>query len=282
MPPTPTIQAAAAAPPVMPAVRLTRQDEQTIKAVVNELRHTQPWIYYSTVRLANFQDAIRSQVLAFWQDTEGSAGLAVTNLAQIGQIPEAFQVHEIALRIAISVYDDPRIFELLTNYSAIKLMVGTDEMITGPTTQFPAGGGVTGMVDAEGTQPIPSTGGGGGAPPPAAFPGSPITSGKAPDPHAMPPAPSTAMACTPILASLPYRPALNVLSNGVAHRTNVFSLGRDPIDVKKGSNVKTEFHIDQAALNELRGLRPPIAPGVTIQLRLIGKRARAAGYGTGG
>ncbi len=288
----PTTQTVTAAPPVMPAMRLTRQDEQAVKAVVNELRFTQPWIYYSTIRLSNFQAAIPSQVLAFWQTTEGAAGLPVTNLAQVGQIPDAFLVHEIALRVTISVYDDPRIFELLTNYTAIKIMVGSDEMITGPTTQFPAGGGVSGMVEADSGAggAIGSSGGSGGAGGASSRKGG---GGAAPESaqateqtdmrgFPLPTPPSTSTVCTPVLASLPYRPALNVLSNGVAHRTNVFSLGRDPIEVKKGSNVKTEFHIDQAALNEMRGLRPPMAPGVTIQLRLIGKRQRAAGYGTGG
>jgi hypothetical protein len=270
-------------------MRLSRQDEQAVKAVVNELRFTQPWIYYSTLRLNNFQAAIPSQVLAFWQTTEGASGLPVTNLAQVGQIPDAFLVHEIALRVTISVYDDPRIFELLTNYTAIKIMVGSDEMITGPTTQFPAGGGVSGMVEADsGSAPVPITGPGGGASATSRSKNAAVagdaTQAEGTDMRGfpLPTAPSTSTVCSPVLASLPYRPALNVLSNGVAHRTNVFSLGRDPIDVKKGSNIKTEFHIDQAALNEIRGLRPPMAPGVTIQLRLIGKRARAAGYGMGG
>ncbi len=283
MPPTQT----ATAPAVVPAMRLTKQGEQAVKAVVDELRFTQPWIYYSTLRLGNFQAAIPSQVLAFWQTTEGAAGLPVTNLAQVGQIPDAFLVHEIALRVTISVYDDPRIFELLTNYTAIKIMVGSDEMITGPTTQFPAGGGVSGMVEADsGAAPVPLVGSGGSAPSrsKSTAASDPTQAAEATDMRGfpLPTAPSTSTVCSPVLASLPYRPALNVLSNGVAHRTNVFSLGRDPIEVKKGANIKTEFHIDQAALNEMRGLRPPMAPGVTIQLRLIGKRQRAAGYGTGG
>ena len=164
--------------------RLAPVEQAAIAKAMDDLRHTQPWSYYSTLLIEDFGQ-VTSQVLSFWQTTRGTPGYgyAMTNLVQPGQIPEAFRVYGISVRVAISLYDDPRIFELLTNFCAIEMKVGADEMIVGPVTSFPAGGGVTGMIELGPQpsgqpqfipipipQPIPIPVPGGGAPSPAAPP----------------------------------------------------------------------------------------------------------------
>ncbi len=306
-----------AAPGTIPAhfvpPKLAPVEQAAIAKAVDELRYTQPWAYYSTYLIEDFTQ-ISSQVLSFWQSTKGSpgpmGGLAMTNLAQPGQIPEAFRIYAISVRIAISLYDDPRIFELLANFSAIEVKVGPDEMVVGPVTSFPAGGGVTGMIEL-GPQPQPPGGvipipvPGGGATPPAPAP-TPPAGGAQPlttDPHGWPhpyppmgpgpqpmpgqPVPGMpgfvySQACKPIYMMPAHATPYNVLTNGAPHRTNMYVLGRNPILIKKAANITTDLHITQAALRELQQLRRPLAPGVTIQLRLEGQRARGAGYGTGG
>jgi len=285
-------------------------EQAAIAKAVDDLRHTQPWSYYSTYLIEDFTQ-LNSQVLAFWQATKGTPGpmgsLAMTNLAQPGQIPEAFRVYSIAVRVAISLYDDPRIFELLTNFSAIEVKVGSDEMVVGPLTNFPSGGGVTGMIElgpqpgaiaVQPPAPAPVPPGGPPAPVPPVPPGGqPLT-----DPHGWPVQATPAMPgpqapgypvpgmpgyvysqqCKPIYMMPASATPYNVLTNGAPHRSNMYVLGKNPILIKKGANITTEMHITQAALRELQQLRRPLAPGVTIQLRLEGRRARAAGYGTGG
>jgi len=290
-----------AAPGTIPAhfvpPKLAPVEQAAIAKAVDELRYTQPWAYYSTYLIEDFTQ-ISSQVLSFWQSTKGSAGpmggLAMTNLAQPGQIPEAFRIYAISVRIAISLYDDPRIFELLANFSAIEVKVGPDEMVVGPVTSFPAGGGVTGVIEL-GPQPQP-----GPSPTPPAPPPTPPAGGAQPittDPHGWPhpqPMPTPGLpvpgmpgyvysqACKPIYMMPASATPYNVLTNGAPHRTNMYVLGRNPILIKKAANITTDLHITQAALRELQQLRRPLAPGVTIQLRLEGQRARGAGYGTGG
>jgi hypothetical protein len=289
--------------------RLAPIEQAAIAKAVDDLRHTQPWSYYSTILIEDFAQ-VTSQVLSFWQGTKGIAGplngYAMTNLVQPGQIPEAFRIYSIAVRVAISLYDDPRMFELLTNFSAIEMKVGSDEMAVGPLTNFPAGGGVTGMIElgpqaapiwAQPPAPGPVPPGG----PPAPVPPVPPVSGGQPltDPHGWPiqatpatPAPGYpvpgmpgyvySQQCKPIYMMPASATPYNVLTNGAPHRSNMYVLGKNPILIKKGANISTDLHITQAALRELQQLRRPLAPGITIQLRLEGRRARAAGYGTGG
>jgi len=283
-------------------------EQAAIAKAVDDLRHTQPWSYYSTYLIEDFT-LLTSQVIAFWQSTRGTAGpmgsLAMTNLAQPGQIPEAFRCYAISVRVAISLYDDPRMFELLTNFSAIEVKVGSDEMVVGPLTNFPAGGGVTGMIEL-GPQPgtiaiqpsAPAPAPPGGPPAPAVPPagggqpltdahGWPVQAASGAQPAAGAPVPGMpgyvySTACKPIYVMPQSATPYNVLTNGAPHRSNMYGLGKNPILIKKGANITTELHLTQAALRELQQLRKPLAPGVTIQLRLEGRRARAAGYGTGG
>ena len=258
----------AAAQGAAPAVKLTRTQTRAVSQVMNELRHSQPWSFYSTIVLRDFS-ALATPVLPFWQETRGRSGLAVTNIVQPGQIPEAFKVYGIGLRIAISVYDDPRIFELLANFAALELKIGSDEMIVGPATMFPAGGGVTGMLEACGGQAEPGGGAGGTD---WTQTGQSTAEKRAKQKQG----PET------MEVQAPCPTPLSVLTNGAPLRANVFSLANDPIKVKRGANITTDLHIAQEALDELRKLAPPRAPGATVQLRLEGRRARAAGYGTGG
>ncbi len=75
---------------------------------------------------------------------------------------------------------------------------------------------------------------------------------------------------------------LAMLTNGVPHRSNMYQFANDPIRIKKGSNIATELIIDRSAFAELKAMAPPLAPGASIQISLVGRRARSAGYGTGG
>lgn len=245
-----------------PAIRLTRPELSASEDFIQLMRHAQSWNFYSLLRFKDFRD-IESQQVAFWQETRGQKGPSVTNITQPGTIPEAFLCSGIGVRIAVSPYDDPRIFHLLCNHTAIDLKVGSDEMMVGPTTMFPSGGGMTGMVEGLAASAYQPGGGGSGDQSQADIKQQ---RGKG--------AP-TSQITAPSLCG-------NVLSNGVTHRNNLFTLSRgDEIKIKKGANISSDLHISQDALTQLRELSPQ-APGATVMLILQGRRARAAGYGTGG
>jgi hypothetical protein len=262
-----------AATQAQPAPRISQAERAIVKETMDKLRINHPWSYYTTLVLEDFSK-LDTPILSFWTKSRGDIGLSRTNIAQPGQIPEAFRCYGVSVRVAISVYDNPRIFELITNWSSINLMVGSDEMIVGPLVQFPAGGGVTGMIEAGWvTPPAP------GAPLPpsgdARFPGK--RSGG--DPSQGPP--QTAESSGPLPVAPPER-LVNVLTNGVPHRSNMYLFANDPILIKKGSNISTELHIDRSAWAQLRALAKPELPGVLIQLSLEGRRNRSAAYGQGG
>lgn len=284
----------------IPAQRLQAGEKQMVAQAMEDLRFNQPWTYYSTILIPDFKK-LDSHVLAFWQDTYGTAGRARTNLAQPGQIPEAFKAYGISIRVCTSFYDNPRIFELLTNWSSISVKVGSDEMIDGPVTQFPAGGGVHGTLEVGAVQipvnPTPTPSGGADIKAPPAGGGAPSqqaqgptvvvtdvaliatpASGQPPGPGQMPPTGNPPMGGPMGVPVLP----LSILTNGVPHRSNVYQFANDPIRIKKGSNISTELYIDRGAFSELKALPTPLAPGVSVQISLIGRRARSAGYGTGG
>lgn len=277
----------------VPPQQIARGEQRAVARVMDKIRYNQPWSFYSTLLIDDFAQ-VTSQVLSFWQATKGTSGplgtLAMTNLAQPGQIPDAFRAYGIAIRIAISLYDDPRYFELLANFAAIEMRVGNDEMMVGPVTSFPAGGGVTGTIELPGpVQFIPerSGGGGGGSGDPtqqtaqqAPKKGTPIEQTTGPGGGGM----GGAGGAGGGPSGAPGVP-MSVLTNGIAQRSNIYSFANDPIKIKKGSNITTDLHLTQAALRELQRLsaiRKPTAPGLLIQLRLEGRRARPGAYGTGG
>ena len=287
MPPTP-IQTAA----VAVAQKLHPAEKQLVADAMDGLRYNQPWTYYSTILISDFKK-LDSHVLSFWQDTYGTAGRARTNLAQPGQIPEAFKAYGVAIRVCTSFYDNPHIFELLTNWSAIVVKVGSDEMIDGPITQFPAGGGVHGTLEVGAVQipvnptPAPSggsdikappSGGGGAQGPTVVVTDMAFITPQGPAPGQVPPV-GGAGGGPPM--GVPVLP-LAMLTNGVPHRSNMYQFANDPIRIKKGSNIATELIIDRSAFAELKAMAPPLAPGASIQISLVGRRARSAGYGTGG
>ena len=298
--------AAPASPVAVAATRAVTAATKEVKAAaasaIEDLRFNQPWTYYSTLVIDDWSK-VDTHVLSFWQDTRGSKGLARTNIAQPGQIPEAFRAYGVSIRIGYSMYDDPRYFELICNWSAIELKVGSDEMIDGPVVQFPAGGGPSGTIEVGmvevPTNPMPGVSGGSDvqAPPQNQGPtvivadmaviGDLTGGGSRRKPGTAAALPGDPSGAVPPVSGGPYpsqRP-LSVLTNGVPHRSNIYQFAHDPIKIKKGSTISTDFVIDRGAFSELLFLnsrKRPMSPGIMIQISLEGRRARAAGYGTGG